>query len=407
MRRIALRIFLFVLVFAVPFFIWLAPSAVAWVISAIVFLAPVWLPIILTLIAIPLWIRFVRSYYLSSVPFSVIELKPGPETPASARAMELALYALYHRNEVSRSAAFFQGVTRMSWSFEIYAHAGGLRFFIHLPTAHRAAVEARIRAEYRDVDIDLVRDYSREIPFDPLTMTTLVREYVLQKADPYPIKTYVSYEGEKGKTDAFNELLESLVGLGDGEHILLSFIVRPHQRERASFFGELEDSLHHVAQNEIGKLVGSRGDMRGLSPAVQKTVKAIEDSLKKPTFDCGVRALYVANNDQFKEERGPFLDSLLDPFNDDNLNGFRAYDPKENAPWPLSDVFAVAPIFSMSYFVNVFRRRSFFAPPYYGKPFILNTEELATVFHLPHAVRGSVLAGMHGTRLDPPENLPV
>lgn len=395
-----------VLAVGTPLLIYLAPDIAAFIVTIIGFLSPLWLPALLIWIGLPLWLTFVRSHFVMSIPYSTIELKPGPETPRSARPMELVFYALYHRTDVTPLSEYLLGHVRVPWGFEVMAHAGSVRFFVHLPTAHREAVESRIRSEYRDIDIDQVRDYSREIAFDPYSMGLFMREFHLKKPDPYPLKTYTQREDGKGKGDTFMELLEGTLDIGETEHLLISFIVRPHQRER-KLFRDSTDSLHEDAQREIVSLLGPKGDVTAVPEQTRKTITAIETALKKPSFDCGVRALYLAPRKDVKEDIEQRLENLLARFDDPHLNGFQAYDPVKNIGWPLADVFNAIPSLKNLYFLQLYRRRAFFAPPYYGTPFVLNTEELATMFHIPHYARASALSSLRGVRLEPPENLPV
>lgn len=409
-RRVLVRVLVLAAVLAVPLTIYVAPGVAAVIYTSIVFLMPIWLPVLLFAINIPLWFTFVRSQYVGSIPYTLIELKPGPETSKTARSMELIFYALYYRTEISLASAILLGQVRLPWSFEIYANSGAVRFFVYLPTAHRAAVESRIRAEYPDIDIDEARDYSREFSFDPFTMRLEMREYTLAKADPYPLKTFPAYEEAKEPRDVFLEFLEGLVSLNEKEHLCISWITLPHQRERKrtwEFWKEPEDNLHSDATAEIAKIVGPSGTTHELTPHKKMVVDAIERALQKPSFDCGVRALYIADRQAFDETRAEGLDTLFNIFNDTDLNAFTSYDPREQVGWPLSEVFMAAPVISMNYLITIYRRRAFFHPPYYGKRFVLNTEELATVYHLPHVTRASPLAHGRGTRLEPPENLPV
>lgn len=406
-NRMLMRGLVVVVLIAVPLLIYLAPELSAAIVAFIAFFAPIWLPALLVWIAWPLWLTFVRSHFVMSIPYSTIELKPGAETPRTARPMELVFYALYHRTDLSLTETYLKGHVRMPWSFEVLGHANAIRFFVHLPTAHRQAVEARIRSEYRDIDIDQVRDYAREIPWNPYRMRLSMHEYTLTKADPYPLKTYTAYESDKLKRDSFTEILEQLAGVGDNEYVALSIIVRPHQREREKMFGPLKDNLHEDAQQEIVKLLGKQGDINAISEKNKRTIAAIEMALKKPSFDCGVRTLYIATHHDYSTEMEKRLENLLNSYNDPELNGFGRYDPMDRITWPLSDIFSAVPALMSEYFLQIFRRRAFFFPPYYGRPFVLNTEELATVYHLPHFARASALANIRGVRLEPPENLPV
>jgi hypothetical protein len=209
----------------------------------------------------------------------------------------------------------------------------------------------------------------------------------------------------------FGELLEELATVGEREEVWVSLMVRPHQRDWSpGFWGFLDvprDSLHDDAHEEIHRIVGSSGDVRHLPQTQQELVRGIEEALKKPSFDCGLRAMYVAHRDHYDERRAHSLDGLFDRFGDPVLNNFTAYDPRNRVGWPLSDIFTALPALDMEYFLKLYRRRAFFAPPYYGQAFVLNTEELATMYHMPKVGRASALSRSRGTKLQPPENLPI
>jgi len=395
------------LLLVAPVLIYLAPGSAAWFFGGVFYLAPLWLPLLLFAIFAPLWLTYIRSQYVASIPYVVLELKPGEGTPKTARAMEMVFYSLYHRVSISREKELLTGEIRMPWSFEIAASNGTVRFFIRVPKSQRQAVELRLRTEYRDIDIDEPRDYARETGFDPISMRLSVREYELQKPDPYPLKTYETYEASPKTPSPFDRLTERLVEVGESEHLFISFMVRPHQRARKKIWKQEQETLHESATEEIARIVGPSGDPRQLPKQTQEVVKAIEDALKKPSFECGIRAVYFASREAFSAVKANQLDELFVAFGDPHLNGFVALNPRERLTWPFSDIFSALPWISDSYFFHLFRRRAYFAPPYYGKSFVLNTAELATVFHLPYVSRSSALSRSRGARLEPPDELPV
>lgn len=396
---------------AVILLIFFTPYVASVLYQVLAALAPLWLPVLLLIALWPLWLTFIRSYYVSKIQYVTLELKPGDSTPKTARPMELILYSLYYRTEISRANALLKGMVRVPWAFEVHATGGAVRFYVHVPLAHRAAIEGRIRTEYRDIDIDEARDYSREQAFNPFDSRIAMREYTLGKSDSYPLRTYVAHEHGKERRDVFGDLLEELATVGEREEIWISLMIRPHQRDwPPGFWGFLEvprDTLHDDAYEAIHALVGSSGDVRHLPQTQQELVKGIEDALKKPSFDCGLRALYIAHRDHYDERRAQSLDTLFERFGDPVLNGIVAYDPRARVGWPLSDLFTALPALDMEYFLKLYRRRAFFAPPYYGESFVLNTEELATLYHLPKVGRASALSRSHGTKLQPPDNLPI
>lgn len=404
--RTLYRALLVSLILVIPISIYVVPTVAAQVLGFIAFLAPLWLPVLLGVVFAPLWLTLVRSYYVAHVPYVILELKPGEHTPKSPRPMEAIFYALYHRVSLTVQDELLTGAIRMPWSFELASHAGTVRFFVRIPRVHRQAFEARLRSEYQDIDIDEPRDYARELEANPASHAMVLREYTLAKPDPYPLKQYDAYEAEK-QEQPFSHLLERLVSLGEHEHLFVSWIVRPHQRARRHFFAPEVDTLHQDATDEIARLVGDEGDPRRLPKEAQSVIAALENALKKPSYDCGLRTLYVSTAAQFSSERVAFIEHLFDGFADPTLNSVEPHDPRTRWGWPLSDVVQVAPWLSEWYALHLYRRRAFFAPPYYGTPFVLNTAELATMFHLPQVSRRSVLARSRGVRLEPPANLPV
>lgn len=406
-QRAVYRVILLSLLLAVPLFIFVAPQIAGAIFSFVWLLAPLWLPVVLFVLFVPLWLLYVRSQYVASIPHTVLELKPGEGTPKTARAMELIFYSLYYRTEISRLMMVAVGQVRLPWAFEIVAHKNNVRFYMRIPTAHRAAVEARIRSEYRDIDIDECQDYARTIPYTPLSMRLESREFQFTKPDPYPIRTYEEYESDKKNDAPLTKLLENMTTMNGQEYLMISFMVRPHQRERSDVWSEPVDTLHSDAQHEIETLVGPEGNPRALPEGKRTLVEAIEAALKKPSFDCGIRAVYLAEHGAARQQSIDLLDSLLVGFEETNRNGFEAFDARLKMSWPLSDIAAAIPGFADWYMFNLYRRRAFFAPPYQGNAFVLNTAELATLFHLPHITRSSALGLAHGKRLEPPENLPI
>lgn len=409
--RIAARIGVVGVPIIVILTIYFAPVLAGFVYSAIAALAPLWLPALLVVAFWPLWLTYIRSQFVAKIPYVTFELKPGDNTPKTARPMELVFYSLYYRTEITRWNALLKGTVRVPWAFEVQATAGTVRFFVHVPEHHRAAVEGRIRAEYRDIDIEESRDYSRELQFSPFETKLAMREYTLGKNDAFPIRTYAQYEHDKVRRDVFSELLEDLASVKEGEEVWISLMIRPHQRDWGrGYLDWLEvprDTLHADAHHEIQKIIGHHGDLRTVPQTQQELVAQIEAALKKPSFDCGLRVMYVAHRTAWDTRREASLDTMFDRFADPILNSFVSYDPRDTVGWPLSDIFAALPALDMEYFLKLYRRRAFFAPPYYGRAFVLNTEELATMYHMPKVGRASALSRSRGTRLQPPDNLPV
>ncbi|MEN9390393.1 MAG: hypothetical protein RLZZ283_493, partial [Candidatus Parcubacteria bacterium] len=97
MNRATLRSVFIACIVGIPILIYLAPAFAGFLYLLIAALAPLWLPVLLALIAWPLWLIQVRSQFVSNIEYETLELKPGDQTPKSAKSMELVFYSLYHR----------------------------------------------------------------------------------------------------------------------------------------------------------------------------------------------------------------------------------------------------------------------------------------------------------------------
>ncbi len=404
------RILLLAIPVAVIATIYYAPAVAAGVFEFVFFLSPLWLAPLLAYVAWPLWLTQVRLQYASRIRYRTYELKAGDNTPRTAKPFESVLYSLYHRAELDKVNTFLKGEVRLPFSFEITASGGIVKMYVHAAEALAPKIITQLLAEYPDLDIDEVDDYAldsaRARQFPRLTM----REYALALPDPYPLATYESYEHEKVRRNVFAELLEDLVRVSEHEEVWVSLMVRPHQRDWGKgaweWREEPTDTLHEDAKAAIQSIVGKSGDIRGLPAAKRELVESIEHGLKKPSFDCGLRVVYRAKRLYFSKERVAWVEHLFDRFSAPERNSFETYDPRNNIGWPMADALALSPQLREQYYVMLYRARAFFAPPYYGTPFILSTEELATLFHIPRVAQGSALSRVSGMRLEPPDNLP-
>jgi hypothetical protein len=392
----------------VPGFLW-------FLLSAAVATAALWLPILLGFAFWRVWVRYVRARFLFNEPHVLLEVKLGPEVATNIAAMEVFLLSLHlPGGEMSFWDKYWAGKTRALWSLELAAIDGKVRFFIRARERERELVEARLYAQFPDIEVALAEeDYARLDEYDERTMELYGTEYALARPDPYPIKTHVdaglSHATGFSPNDPLMPLLQFLGSRTPDERAWVQIIFRAHKAEQARGIFGVSDKLHEDARREIEHILTSVQTAEGVAQDVQQLDKrnqailaAIERSLTKPAFDCGIRAVYFAPHASFDEGAPRALDNLFAPFASPDLNGFISFGGLSKRP-----LLALGDSVKKRFF-KLFRRRAYFYGPYVGKPFILNTEELSTLYHFPGAgLELPALERVGARRLSPPENLPL
>lgn len=157
--------------------------------------------------------------------------------------------------------------------------------------------------------------------------------------------------------------------------------------------------------------------------AQQGTIEAIERHAAKFGFDSHIRALYIAKKEAFNAAtRAPSLIGSLRQYASSDLNGFKP-DGATKIDFPWQDLFGTKIVKMKKDFLDDYKDRSFFyrgfkftkLKKYFthpnksgGKPFILSTEELATIFHLPGRVAETpTFTRIEAKKAEPPANLPI
>lgn len=153
-----------------------------------------------------------------------------------------------------------------------------------------------------------------------------------------------------------------------------------------------------------------------LTPGEQEVLRGVEGKISKLGFECNMRWLYLARRDVFRiGEIGSSLTSVFRQFNTQNMNALRFYRPSltiARPPFRNTRLY-----YKKRRMYDVYRRRAFWpgTPPRQrmrgalpGKFFILNVEELASLYHFPTQIVEAPLLGRVETRKGgPPGGLPI
>lgn len=402
------------------------PETVRW----LVFFAVVWIPIVIFEYAWGIWVRYVRTKWINKEAKVLLEIKLPSETFKSPLAMELVLTGLYATSgEGTPIDRYWEGKTRAWFSLEIVSIGGDIKFFIWTFKSQRSVVEANIYAQYPGVEVHEAKDYTEDVFYDPEKLELSACRFEAYAPDPLPIKTYIDYGLDKDpkeefKIDPMAPLIEFMGTLKKGHQAWVQIVVRAHTEEKKPNAGLLklggekypdkwkEDAKKLIKsileENEKAKKEDEKDLNAGkLTQGQKDKISAIERSLNKVPFDAGIRIMYIAPKDIFDKGNGGGLTGSFKQFNSPTLNGFKpaegtSFDYKWQ-DWTGKKLLGR----KIEYF-RAYCERGFFHYPHMHKWTVLNTEELATLFHFPgSAVKTPTLKRIPSKRADAPSNLPI
>ncbi|MEK7075181.1 MAG: type IV secretion system DNA-binding domain-containing protein, partial [Patescibacteria group bacterium] len=265
-------------------------------------------------------------------------------------------------------------------SFEIAAFEKKISFYINCPSTLKDIIEKQIHAQYPTAQIEQIAGYN---PFvqGAVQATT---ELILQKKYVYPFRTYKLME-----TDPLNAITNAMSKLDESEGAVIQLIISPagdrwqkkprhmaldiQQGKNPAVVekGIIARAFHDlIFRSNAGKKNPSRSsrDLSGLdnpinlTPMQQEIVKRLEEKASRPGYKANVRIITSAKDVTSADVHmrniiASFMQYTILPF-----NGFKIKKRNDNK-------------ILLDYIFRAFND--------YGNKFILNTEELASIWHLP------------------------
>ena len=405
----------------------LLPDFLVTVISIVIGLSPIWLPIFLTGIFLNLWLRYVRTKAHIKNGGLLLEIKLPRDVFKSPLAMEIILTSLYQRGGSSYVETFLKGKYRPWFSLEIVSIDGNVRFFIWTQPKFRQLIESQFYSQYPGVEIYEAEDYTKNVFLDPkeisLWGTTFKKKN--KKGDVYPIKTYVDYgldreQEEESKIDPLTSLLEFMGSIKAGEQVWIQILIQAHRemtmKDDAVFPNKpsWNKKAEGVIKDRIDEISGADdedGPRRALTPGEKDTIAALERTLTKLPFEVGIRGFYIARSGAFNPIGITGLIGSFRQFGSPHLNEI-SLGKNTDFDYAWEDFRRIRRTNKEKKLLNAYKLRSFFQIPYQyalkTKPFIMNTEELATIFHLPGQVLTTpTITKIPSRKSEPPANLPI
>jgi hypothetical protein len=203
-------------------------SIIAAVLSFILMLiwktAIIWAPLLLGWLAFFLWHHFVSERFIGGIEWTMLEVTVPREMQKTPLSMELFYTnALYHMSFKGVWEIYWQGAVHFWYSLELVGIDGKVKFYLRVPSRLKKMVETQLYAQYPQVQIKEVEDYTLTIPRyrNDGNWYLWGCEFKLQEHDAYPIKTYKDYGLDKAglkEEDKIDPITPVIEFLGSLEH---------------------------------------------------------------------------------------------------------------------------------------------------------------------------------------------
>jgi hypothetical protein len=393
--------------------------------------APIWATIFLLGLWLHLWVTLKRKEWIKKQGAVLLEVRLPKETFKGPAAMELVLNGFFEPIVGTLFDVYLGGRVRDWFSLEIVSIEGQVKFFIWCLPKWKKVVETRLYAQYPNIEVQEVPDYTMGVHYDPEKMSMFAVHTALTKPDMYPIRTYVDYglnkrgDEEIEKDDPLTPLLEWMGSLGPGEQCWIQIMIQAHRKETMLedfvFFPKKSYMDEAKVKKEIQKIFkeksyselkeGDKPRLLDLSKVEQETIEAIRRSNDKLAYDTMMRCIYFADKEHFNSMGGLGLIGSMRQFGSRNLNGIKPIFQVPMNAYPWQDFRGIRRNRYRKMILDAYKRRSSFNGLYKGwqaKPYVLTTEELATLFHFPGSVAATpTLNRIPSKKAEAPANLPI
>ncbi|MFA5318617.1 MAG: hypothetical protein WC323_04065 [Patescibacteria group bacterium] len=402
-----------------------------------------WIPVLIVLLwgIFQVWIYYIQGRFGSKREFIflAIDIPTGNEqSPKAVEYMFAHLAGAHSTNNLIDT--YWIGKTQDSFSFEIVSIEGYTQFLVKGEKKYQDLMEAMVYAQYPDAEITEVDDYTQNYPdrFPDDAYDLWGGEWVLVKPNPYPIRTYLDFEHQfSGEfKDPMAAMMELFSNLRKGEQCWFQIIVTPiggewekeASEEISHVIGEKIKSKKNIVDKSLDGFLSALsylseliiplwGDiedkkdeddgvnMLNLKPNQKKAIEAIQQKVSKIGFKVKIRFIYIAEKEVFDKTRANSFVGVMKQYGMQDLNQFK---PDMNTTitstsyfWKESRVNS-----RKSRIIQAYKSRS----NWLGKnPGILNTEELATIWHFPveESVKAPMLQKIMSRKTEAPSYLPV
>ncbi|MFA6428009.1 MAG: hypothetical protein WCW02_00495 [Candidatus Buchananbacteria bacterium] len=395
-----------------------------------------------------IWLFNKQGAYAASVSYLTLAIDVPKQNEQSPKAVEQIFAHLSGAHKPPDwYEKYFLGMFQLAYSFELISINGKIQFIVRTPADYHDLVEAAVYAQYPDAVISEVNDYAKDNFFKVPNpeMDLWGTEFAIYNKDYFPIRTYPEFEhilsGEL--KDPLTPMLETLGGLKNGEQVWMQLIltptgndwqkkgleamnklsgikVAPKKSKLAKNFGLIGGEINSLYNETVKQALSGFGEssapasksksdeagMKLLAPHERSAVEAIQRKISKIGYSVKWRVIYLGKKEIFSAARviTPLVGAIKQ-FNSSEFNGFAPQNAKYGIkvghhPWAKK-----IKVKKQNKIMRAYRDRD----REIGHPgFILNTEELATIWHFPAIlVKAPQVSKSEAKHAEPPSSLPL
>ena len=382
-----------------------------------------------------MWVQSRNAKYNKAVKYVLLAIdvpRENEQTPKAVEQIFSQLAGAYSGPDTFEK--YWLGKTQAVFSFELVSIDGYVQFLVQTPTKYRDLIEAAVYAQYPDAEIVEVEDYADKVPlkYPDEEWDCWGTEFALKKPAAYPIRTHLQFEhnlSEEYFKDPLGPMLEIFSSMRKGEQLWLQYIIVPSDDSWKDASAALADKIlgrkkpvpKTVADHLIewplaiaNELISSGGDapsekkdatprMLQLSPGEKGVLELIQLKAAKHGFQTKIRMVYVAKKTVMNKGKvvSP-MKGAFGQFSALDSNAIKVYGkvaPKGDFFWERWSVPK-----KTTNIIRNYRNRSGRG----GNFFVLNVEELATLYHFPYkTVKAPLIKRTEAKRAEPPVHLPT
>ncbi|MDD5589922.1 MAG: hypothetical protein PHQ47_01975 [Candidatus Portnoybacteria bacterium] len=373
-----------------------------------------WLPVILAVVFFYSWMYYIQRVWWRGIDWILLEVKPPADierTPKIAEQIFAGVWGIFGTVS-NKYQKYVQGAIQDYFSLEIVGIDGAIHFFFRIPSRYRNLVEAQIYSQYPQTEIRQVDDYVQGVPLDiPNKNWDLWgAKLKLTKNEVYPIRTYMQQTDIIMRPtvpqfiDPLSGLMENLSKLQPGEQLWLQILMRPIQDDWVEkSAGEIKRIIE-AASARMVKAAGPEGNKssaEGISSGEKELIRGIEEKASKKAWQCKLQFAYLGRKDIFSMANVSALMGFFNQFAAVNSNNLK---PDSHSTTKAFYLFAKQrKAYKQRKLFKVMKERSF-----WEKGYILNIEELASLFHFPSiTVKAPMTPWLETRKGGPPIDLPT